>query len=262
MKTILITSGGKGGTGKTTIALNLAVTLSYMYRRDVKYPVILVDLGFDTNTATTILSEGKYSYNFYVNDFLEGKVKDLSKLLYVKSWSISNEIFNLVFTPSKPLTSMLGLDMDKLSILINKLSAIGPKFIIIDSPASNDKKFMLDLARSIEHVLPIVTPDHSCINAVSELLKFLSDSSPRLSILKPILNMLNTKYINDPITSMDWLSLVKKAIGREPHVVPFDKLLMISRQALEIEVLKISPYESEAVKAILNYVRELINVLQ
>lgn len=262
MRTILITSGGKGGTGKTTIALNLSVSLSYMYRKDVKYPVILVDLGFDTNTATTVLSEGKYSYNFYINDFLEGKIKDLSKLLYVKSWRIGNEVFHLVFTPSKPLTSMLGLSMDKLSTFIDKLSIIKPKFIIIDSPASNDKKFMLDLARSVEHVLPIVTPDHSCINAVSELLRLLSDSSLKLSILKPILNMLNTKYINDPVTGMDWLSLVKKVVGKEPHIVPFDKLLMISRQALEIEVLKISPYESEAVKAILNYVRELISILQ
>jgi septum site-determining protein MinD len=47
-------------------------------------------------------------------------------------------------------------------------------------------------------------------------------------------------------------------VGVEPHVIPYDELFPIVRQALEIESLKLSFYESPALDAIFKYIDYLM----
>ncbi|WP_252900926.1 nucleotide-binding protein [Vulcanisaeta sp. JCM 14467] len=101
MKKILITSGTKGGTGKTTIAVNMAIILAYELRNRAQYPVVLIDLGLDSGTATLLMLgniEEKMPYT--LADYFMGKIPDPLSTFYVKTWQIDDDTFKLVFTAS------------------------------------------------------------------------------------------------------------------------------------------------------------------
>ncbi|WP_243679959.1 hypothetical protein [Vulcanisaeta souniana] len=101
MKSILITSGTKGGTGKTTIAVNMSVILAYELRDKSQYPVVLVDLGLDSGTTSMLLLGGiEEQVPYSLADYFMGRVPDPLSTLYVKTWQINGDSFKLVFTAS------------------------------------------------------------------------------------------------------------------------------------------------------------------
>jgi hypothetical protein len=81
------------------------------------------------------------------------------------------------------------------------------------------------------------------------------------TLLKPILNMLDSRHPVDVVTGLPWVEVVRRHMGMEPHVVPYDELLMASRQALEIESLKLTPMESPPLGSIFKYVDYLYSTL-
>jgi len=59
----------------------------------------------------------------------------------------------------------------------------------------------------------------------------------------------------------NWPDVVRGMFGEEPHIIPADPLFEASRQALEIESLKLRPEESQGLAALLSYIRYLASQL-
>lgn len=105
----------------------------------------------------------------------------------------------------------------------------------------------------------IAIPDHSSLRAVGNVVNLMRDLKASNKLLKPILNMLNIKYPVDALSGYPWTKLLRDIVGIEPpHVIPYDDLFPIVRQALEIESLKLSFYESPALDSIFKYIDYLM----
>ncbi|MFB6470237.1 MAG: hypothetical protein TU36_003240 [Vulcanisaeta sp. AZ3] len=264
MRTILVTSGTKGGTGKTTIALNISTILAYELRNKSQYPVVLIDLGLDSGTATLLLLGGMEEHIPYtLIDYFLGRVPDPLSVMYVKTWQVDDESFRLVFTASLgTYAGQVRVDRYLLKGLMNAVNAISPIYTIIDTPALGlSYEILSSLLDISNNVILITVPDHSSLKAVNNVVNLMRDMGIGNRLLKPILNMLNIKYSIDALSGSPWTKLIKDIVGIEPHVIPYDDLLPIVRQALEIESLKLSFYESPAVDSIFKYVDYLMETL-
>jgi septum site-determining protein MinD len=264
VKTILITSGTKGGTGKTTIAVNMAVILAYELRGRSQYPTVLIDLGLDSGTATMLLLGNVETQMMNtLADYFMGKIPDPLSTLYVKTWQIDSDLFKLVFTASlSPYPGQVRIDRYLLRGLLNAVEAISPMYVIIDTPALGlSYDTLITLLEVSTNVILVAIPDHSSLRSVSNVVNLIRDVKATNKLLKPILNMLNIKYPVDALSGYPWTKLLRDIVGIEPHVIPYDELFPIVRQALEIESLKLSFYESSALDSIFKYVDYLMETI-
>jgi len=264
VKVILFTSGAKGGTGKTTIALNVAIILSYELRDKAQYPVTLVDLGLDSGTASMLLMGNPEAVPQYsLSDYFMGRVPDPLSVFYVKTWQVSNEEFRLVFTASFGGGGEVArMDGHLLRGLINAARAISPEYVIIDSPATGlSSESLVHLLSSSTYVVLVMSPDHSSIRSAQGVVRIMDQLEGKPRLLKPILNMLDSRHPVDVVTGSSWVDVVRRYVGVEPHVIPYDELFLASRQALEIESLKLTPIESPALSSIFKYVDYLYATL-
>lgn len=263
MKTILITSGTKGGTGKTTIAVNMAVILAYELRSKAQYPVVLIDLGLDSGTATLLmLGNIEEQMPYTLADYFMGKIPDPLSTFYVKTWQIDSDTFKLVFTASlSQYPSQVRIDRYLLRGLLNAVEAISPLYVIIDTPPALGLSYdtLITLLEVSTNAILIAIPDHSSLRAVGNVVNLIRDLKASNKLLKPILNMLNIRYPVDALSGHPWTKLLRDIVGIEPpHVIPYDDLFPIVRQALEIESLKLSFYESPALDSIFKYIDYLM----
>ena len=264
MKSILITSGTKGGTGKTTIAVNMSVILAYELRSKSQYPVVLVDLGLDSGTASMLLlGSVEEQVPYSLADYFMGRVPDPLSTLYVKTWQINDDSFKLVFTASlSPISGQVRIDRYLLRGLMNAISAVSPLYVLIDTPALGlSYDVLATLLEVSANVTLVAIPDHSSLKAIGNVVNLMREMGITSRLIKPILNMLNVKYPMDALSNSPWTKLVKDIVGIEPHVIPYDELFLIARQALEIESLKLSFYESPALDSIFKYVDYLIEAV-
>ncbi len=263
MRVLLITSGVKGGTGKTTLAVNLAVILGYNLRTRAQYPVVLLDFSLDGGTASILmLGDYRTKLQHTLADYFTGKIRDPLQALYVKSWQVGDEIFNVVFSASiseKPIP----IRASKFTIeeLIRRVeTSLNPLYTIIDTPAMEPQSEILkSLIELSTNLILIATPDHSSLKALSSLMSVIGELNATSRLLKPVLNMANQRFTKDVLTGRDWVELVREVVGLDPHVIPYDVLFPITRQAGEIECLKLSPNESLALNAIFDYADYIIN---
>lgn len=108
------------------------------------------------------------------------------------------------------------------------------------------------VAGLVDFLVPVVTPDITAIETTRRYLDIVGGGR-----LRPVLNMYIPGYHVSVMHSMPWEKVVEDAFGEQPHVIPYDKLIQAARQALEVEVLKLRPAESPAVKAIIDYAKYL-----
>ncbi|AAL64560.1 MinD/ParA family ATP-binding protein [Pyrobaculum aerophilum] len=249
MKKIFFISGTKGGTGKTTLALNASVLLAYLWRESAHYPVVYLDLTPGVGTAALILLGdimapwGRPS----LSDYIAGRLAEPLRAFYIRRWSTERGAFQIVFSylsQDSPLSRRL---LEQISSVVE--SRLRPKVMVIDMPPLSSET---PVAGLVDFLVPVVTPDITAIETTRRYLDIVGGGR-----LRPVLNMYIPGYHVSVMHSMPWEKVVEDAFGEQPHVIPYDKLIQAARQALEVEVLKLRPAESPAVKAIIDYAKYL-----
>ncbi len=263
MRTILVTSGTKGGTGKSTIALNLSVIMAYRLRSKAQYPVILIDASIDSGSSTMLLfGQPNPNVQYTLIDLLDGRTADPLSVLYLRQWQVDGDQFNIVFAASGFSNSSKYRSLYPLAMLLNAIRSLSPILAIIDSPATGMTGEMIEVtAPYLTDIIPVMTPDHSSIKAAKLAVSSIKAMNANINVLNPILNMFDERYPVDASTGIPWTEVAKEGLGIEPFVVPLDEYMQIARQALEIEVLKIGPLESKAIASIINYSSEILGKL-
>ncbi|MFP3198558.1 MAG: ParA family protein [Thermoproteus sp.] len=252
MKTLAFISGLKGGTGKTTLAVNTAVVLAYALRGKAKYPVVLIDTTPGIGTAAMLLA-GSYGLQNMasLSEYFEGRISNPLQALYLRRWQVQQGEFNVVFSfMNKPVAVSRRL----LEALMRQIGdMLGPLVAILDSPPAG---YDWGAAGLLDFIVPVVTPDMSSIMSTAGVAKIVGGR-----VLRPIINM----YIKDHdvagVYGRNWPDMVRDMFGEEPHIIPADPLFEASRQALEIESLKLRPEESQGLAALLSYIRYLASQL-
>ena len=255
MRVLAVTSGSKGGTGKSTLLLNVAVTHAYWFRDSYTYPAVFIDLNLDVGSATILLlgSPTAWRDTRSLVDFLQGRLGDPISAFYVKKWATEDGEIRLVFTPSRPTGSSVYLSQTAFRQVLGALErALHPLAVYVDLPPISPGHPLEAVFGNVDYVLPVATPDYSSLEAVSHFVAYLKDRYG-VPMAKPVLNMFSIDRDVEPVTGEKWASLASKVLGEDPHVVPYDELFLVARAAMEIEVLKLSPEESPGVKALIRY---------
>ncbi|MFP3237939.1 MAG: hypothetical protein RXO25_02865 [Caldivirga sp.] len=255
---IPVISGTKGGTGKTTIAVNMSVLAAYRLRSSSPYPVVLLDLGVDNGTASKVLLGSLTRVNYTMSDYLTGKVNNPLYTLYLKSWLIGGDEMRIVF--SVPGNVVEGVPLFRLKYALRTaVDYLKPIVVFIDTPSLGfTRQFLEPIVSEATHVMPVATVDHSSIESLASVVNFIRGVKGGINVLPPILNMFDQRYPVDPTTGKEWVKIVEESIGVKPYTVAYDKLMYIARQAMEVELLKIAPSESQAIMDIVRYFNEVL----
>jgi septum site-determining protein MinD len=159
-KAIVIASG-KGGTGKSTIAANLGVTLASQ-----GYKVVLIDMDIGLRNLDLYLGiENKIVYD--VNDVLTGVCRIKQAMVKVKPF---NGLTFMAASPQKPDGEITPLHI---KVLCNKLKE-EYDYIIVDAPAGIDDGMVIATGGS-DMGLIVVTPEYSSLRNAEIVKKTLQD---------------------------------------------------------------------------------------
>ncbi len=125
-------SGSKGGTGKSTLAANLAIAMSQSLRSNV----LLIDLGIDSSqTASRTL--GIVPERLGALDFLIGSINDVNQLLSRSTYLPSVLVVPPGNVRSYQLTINVNESFNRWVYLINSLvMSTGSQLVLVDLPAN------------------------------------------------------------------------------------------------------------------------------
>lgn len=252
MKKLVFISGAKGGTGKTTLTVNAAVLLAYLWRDRARYPVALLDLTPRIGTAAMLLAGDPAAIANVPSlaDYFSGKLADPLYAFYLRRWHTERGDFQVVFT----FTTSDQFTRRHLELVLMSLETrLSPLVALLDMPPLASPASVAGL---VDYVVPVVTPDPSAIETTRAYLALLGGKR-----LRPILNLHMPEWL-DPIKMAPWEETVRTALGEKPHVIPYDRLFQAARQALEVESLKLRLDESPALRALVDYVRYLESYLE
>lgn len=133
---IIPVSSGKGGVGKTTLALNLALTLSRQYR------TILIDLDAGTSSLRNFL-EMNISRDLY--HFLKKDVS-LERCLVPLNHSLDPEHlfdgFRLIASPKNFISEVVNLNPRSRAKLIQGINSLEADYVIMDMKAGLDSQVL------------------------------------------------------------------------------------------------------------------------
>ena len=167
MKRVITVSSGKGGVGKTTFALNFALTLSRVA------PTVLIDLDTGTssvrNTLDTPVSRDLYHF-FRRGERLEQCVTTLSRALDPDGLFSS---FGFIAAPRHAIDEITNLSDQARWRLIHAVNELRASFIVLDLRAGLDANVIDFLPISNSSVL-VFTPHHPAATlAAADIVKSL-----------------------------------------------------------------------------------------
>ncbi len=199
---------GKGGVGKTTVAMNLATSLAILGKRTVL---------IDTNVGTSHLG---------ISLGMKEPPVTLNKLLKTGGTQIINAaeeyIENLYVIPSDiPSTSFTWKDLSKLNDVIRRIdTVIGPDYIILDSAPGIGVEARATISHSDE-LLFVATPD---VPSVADIIRIKEMSSKKKKgYIGIVLNMVRGKGWEVKVEH------IEKSTGLPVvQIVPFDKAVLKS----------------------------------
>ena len=153
MTRFILVASAKGGTGKTTTALNLAAAMKH-FGKDV----IVVDANL--NTPNIALQLGASKLQTTLHDVLRGK-KHITEALYLHN-------SNLKIIPGSISLNDLNTNPDTLRLALSALEGI-TDFVIIDSAAGLGRETLAAID-STDEVIVVTNPE---IPAVTDALKII-----------------------------------------------------------------------------------------
>ncbi len=135
---------GKGGVGKTTVAVNLGAALASRYRKDV----VLVDCNITTSHLGMYM--GMYYYPISLNNVLSGDV-NIEKAVYDYS------VPGLKIIPaSLSLDDLSGVNMEELKRSVKDL--FGSADIILLDAAPGFGKEAIEVIKASDEIIYVMTP--------------------------------------------------------------------------------------------------------
>lgn len=176
MSRIIGVISGKGGVGKTTVAINLAAALNKWYSKRV----LLVDCNITTSHIGLYL--GLYSTPITLNDALKGSVP-IDKTIYPHTCGID------VIPASLRLEDLKDVDWN---IVGDKLSPVFDNydFIILDSSPGFNKESLITM-KICREVIMVTTP---IVHIVADIIKCRQLSEEfNIKPLGVVLNMVRKK---------------------------------------------------------------------
>ena len=206
MARIIGVVSGKGGVGKTVVAINLAAALHKWYRKKV----LLVDCNITTSHIGLYL--GLYSTPVTLNDALRGSVS-IKKTIYEHSCGIN------VIPASLKLEDLRDINWE---VVKNKLSGVfnDYDFIILDSSPGFGKESLVTLGACREALL-VTNP---IVHSVADLMK-CKELAIKLGVnpLGIVLNMVRNRSYE--MSSKEIMDMIELNIICS---IPFDEAVMRS----------------------------------
>lgn len=175
---VIAVGAGKGGTGKTTFAINLGVALAEM-----GCDTVLMDADTSMGNLSTYVGLEPQSLKATLHEVLAGEAEP-DKAVY----RAFNDRLRLV--PSGlSLEGFLKMDRSLLKDVIEHFSK-NADFVVIDTPAGYNKELALSLAAS-DHLILVLNPDEGSMTdglKVQEMAKIL-----KVNVLGVVLNRYDMK---------------------------------------------------------------------
>ena len=162
-KKIIGVVSGKGGTGKTTTAINLGLAMQYLGEE-----ILVIDT--DVTASNLGLHLGLYSLNTKLQDALDDKI-DIKDTIYAHPTGLK-------FIPSSISIDSVQSDINHLKSMLKTLDGI----VIIDSPPGLDKEAQKVL-RLCDELLIVTSPELPALTNAVKVIKVAEEMK------KPILGI-------------------------------------------------------------------------
>jgi flagellar biosynthesis protein FlhG len=171
---IIAVSSGKGGVGKTNIAINLALAYAQMGKR---VTVMDADLGLaNVNVVLGVIPR----YNLY---HLIRKQKSLNEILIDTSYGIK------IIAGASGFSKIANLTEDERKTFIAELAALGSADVIIIDCAAGVSNNVISFIAAADDAIIVTTPEPTAITDAYGIIKIIATEVENLDLgLKLVVN--------------------------------------------------------------------------
>ncbi|MDQ7778501.1 MAG: MinD/ParA family protein [Planctomycetota bacterium] len=183
---VVAVASGKGGVGKTNVAVNLAIALSQMGRRVI---VLDMDLGL---ANVDVLLDVNSRYN--LAHVIQGK-REIADALVAAPGGIR------ILPGASGIEAIANLDADERHVIVQALDKLqaGADFIIVDTSAGISRN-VIAFAACADETLIVTTPEPTAMIDAYALIKLIAkEESP--SEMKLVVNMAVNRLEADRVAS-------------------------------------------------------------
>jgi len=248
---IVSVANQKGGVGKTTLAVNLAASIAYIWKKPTRKKVLLVDSDPQAN-ATLFLTDNdiippSQTLSFIYGEKVIRKAPELIRKTRVNNLSIIPSSLTLAGTEFQIYTR---LESGRRLIGFLESSASDFDIIIIDCPPALNI-FTLNAFIASQYVLVPLPPERLAVEGFRQLadtISLVTDANSRLSMLGIVITLLdqriNThKQYVDILTSMfgeailgviHSSSSLKESAAKKKTIVEYDKRSRSYREYIDL----------------------------